>query len=292
MTYKNDRQKPEQVQEAYKMPQWVSKKAASRKQYTQKELAQAKERIPKQYHDFLILMPQNEKLTDQTFKVEQKDIEIGVFSYDRGTYLTIEKPYVTVDGRLKMFRDEHEKAQKKFTIHPPVIQQFNEKFTLLSITIDSEIYGSTTGTIEIGLGGKGADFSNPFANAQTSAIGRALGFFGYGLVGTGAIEDTIEPDQLEKEQPGKAPTVPNSPNQFRLLVLGKGEFNPDGTSTFEVQMLDKNVVKLVLPAAQRSFATKLQPNHVIHIAGWYNDGNKRILVADNSPSQIEQNTAS
>jgi hypothetical protein len=56
---------------------------------------------------------------------------------------------------------------------------------LCQVTIEAELRGEATGTARLFIGGAGANRDNPVENAETSAIGRALGFLGYGCFGTG-----------------------------------------------------------------------------------------------------------
>ncbi|MED3554101.1 hypothetical protein [Cytobacillus praedii] len=181
-----------------KLFDFLKTKATAEIQAAAKELEQAKFRIDPQYHDFLVLLSQNVNLSKDSFDLDQEDKKRGIWSTERGTFVTINKPYITVDGRIKMARDEHKEANKRLDIHPPQIFEIAGK-ALMSVQIDSELYGQATGTIEIGLEKeKGVDAINPFANAQTSAIGRALGFFGYGLIGTGTIATADEMKPLNE----------------------------------------------------------------------------------------------
>ena len=107
-------------------------------------------------------------------------------SGDRDIKAHVELPYMSVDGRVLMAIDEHMAQGKKIIIQPaefkddPVSGQ-----KLCQVTVKAELRGEATGTARLFLGGGGANRDNPVENAQTSAIGRALGFLGYGCFGTG-----------------------------------------------------------------------------------------------------------
>jgi hypothetical protein len=107
-------------------------------------------------------------------------------SGDRDIKAHVELPYMSVDGRVLMAIDEHMAQGKKIIIQPaefkddPVSGQ-----KLCQVTVKAELRGEATGTARLFIGGGGANRDNPVENAETSAIGRALGFLGYGCFGTG-----------------------------------------------------------------------------------------------------------
>lgn len=107
-------------------------------------------------------------------------------SGDRDIKAHVELPYMSVDGRVLMVIDEHMAQGKKIIIQPaefkddPVSGQ-----KLCQVTVKAELRGEATGTARLFIGGGGANRDNPVENAETSAIGRALGFLGYGCFGTG-----------------------------------------------------------------------------------------------------------
>jgi hypothetical protein len=107
-------------------------------------------------------------------------------SGDRDIKVYVELPYMSVDGRVLMAIDEHMAQQKKLIIgstefkDDPVSGQ-----KLCQVTVKAELRGEATGTARLFIGGGGANRDNPVETAETSAIGRALGFLGYGCFGTG-----------------------------------------------------------------------------------------------------------
>lgn len=276
------------------VPAFVLKKAKQRSSYLQKELEQARKRIDERYQDFLILLPQNEKLLEKGGYTVSGEAELlGIFSYEKGTYMSIEKPYVTVDGRVQMARDEHKEKEAKLNIHAPIIQQFGEIY-IVSVTVESELYGTATGTIEVGSKNS-VDKNNPFANAQTSAIGRALGFLGYGLIGTGVIASAEEAEQALDEDTSSYPpkgTQPvndsKKPLPFRVQILDLPQFNLDGSSLIKVLLESKQEASVVFPKEQKQFASNLKVTDVVHINGWINEDKMRLNVAKNSTSTIEK----
>lgn len=266
------------------IPQFIIRKAQAQRLHTSKEIEQAKERIDVEYHDFFVMLPQNLKLNDKQYRITPEAEELGVWSTNNGTYVSIEKPYMTVDGRVQMARDEHRADKKKLNIHQPVTEKFGQK-TIVSVTVESELYGTATGTIEVGEGG-GVDNKNPFANAQTSAIGRALGFLGYGLIGTGIIataEEIGDIDDPAPEQPNAGTTTSTSkaPTDFRVLVQQEPLFNRDGSAVVEVKLETHDLVQLVIPKLHSEFSKALQPGTVIRFKGWHNG--ERIRMANNKP---------
>ena len=128
------------------LPNPLFAKAQANKDHTHQEIIQARDRIDERYHDFLIMLPQSVKLSDRSFEITPEQQMLGIYSYERGTYVSIEKPYVTVDGRICMARDEHREAGKQLSILPAKYEVIND-VTIVSVTIESEIHGSVTGTM-------------------------------------------------------------------------------------------------------------------------------------------------
>jgi hypothetical protein len=69
-------------------------------------------------------------------------------------------------------------------------------------TVRSTLLGQCTATARVFLGARtGVNASNPLENGETSAVGRVLGFMGYGLVGSG-IASAEEVQLAQAMRPG------------------------------------------------------------------------------------------
>ncbi|USK62304.1 hypothetical protein [Peribacillus asahii] len=263
-------------------PDWLINKAKGEMAIAHLEVEQAKKRINPKYHDFLVLLNQNVNLVKKEYAISGEASKLGMFSFNGATFVTISKPYITVDGRIQMARDEHKELEKKLDIMPPQILPFGERL-VLSVDVVSEIYGKATGMIEINLGGNAVDKTNPFANAQTSAIGRALGFLGYGLVGTGIVDPPEEgnakenPPKNELDEPPHSSPSSKAPREYRIKVLEIPMFERDGSAKVNVMMNDRSTKTLLLQKELVKFSERIQKNHVLIVKGWLDDN---ILKAD------------
>lgn len=188
---------------------WVEK-AAAEKAAAEEKVRQAYQCIPTEYHSFIVLLKQNVKLGKPAggYQVSPDGKAIGMWqAQDGSVYVTIALPYMTVDGRIRWARDEHRKAEKALNINTEVLNGF------VRATVQSELLGSATATAKIGAN-SGVDKTNPIENAETSAVGRALGFLGYGLIGTGiASADEVmsageDPDDKPPRPPKPGKPVP------------------------------------------------------------------------------------
>ena len=107
-------------------------------------------------------------------------------SGDRDIKVYVELPYMSVDGRVLIAIDEHMAQGKRLIVGAAEFKDdpvSNQKHC--QVTVKAEVRGEATGTARLFIGGGGANRDNPVETAETSAIGRALGFLGYGCFGTG-----------------------------------------------------------------------------------------------------------
>jgi hypothetical protein len=117
-------------------------------------------------------------------------------------YASIREPYMGVDGRVKMATDDHRAMGESLVMQTAFEVEPLSNQLLCRAVVTSTMLGSATAHARVFLGGDGVDATNPLENAETSAVGRALGFLGYGLYGTGmasaeevlrarAVQDTL-----------------------------------------------------------------------------------------------------
>jgi len=134
------------------------------KKYEQIMRERAYASVPEEYHSFLRFLGQKVKIAG-------------------GSEIYINLPYMTVDGRIRWARDEHRALDKKLHIKTRLCQIGDRLFVVAEV--ESEAFGSATGMAEVQVSDRGVNATNPLENAETSAVGRALGNLGYGLIGTG-----------------------------------------------------------------------------------------------------------
>ncbi|KAB2952145.1 hypothetical protein F9B85_10050 [Heliorestis acidaminivorans] len=192
---------------------WLIEKARAIKVKESEEFASAKAAIPEWLHGGIVAIERNQKMYNQQVVIDQVAQSLGLWSSDKGTYLSVSKPYLTVEARVAWARHEHKEKGCKLTIQPV---QFDSQSKLARVTIDSEIHGSVTATAKLGVGGGGVDSTNPFENAETSVIGRALGFLGYVLLGSGiasAEEVHVAIEEAEKKEKPRLDVVEGGQSQ-------------------------------------------------------------------------------
>lgn len=167
---------------------------------------EAKATIPERFRGFVAGIDQNKKLAD----FEAKPVPDGCFIYDGKTFLRLCLPYMTVDGRIAWAQSEG--PLEVLSEPDQVMGEPHIRATLKTVR------GTATGWAKIGFGAKtGVDRTNPVENAETSAVGRALGFLGYGVFGGLGIASYEEvsrsiEDRDDKTSPaGKEAPVEKTP---------------------------------------------------------------------------------
>lgn len=269
------------------LPQWLINKAQNKRNIMSQEIKQALASIDSKYHNFLVLLPQKEKIAYKEFNVNGYD-NLGLSSFNNSTYVEVFKPYVTVDGRLKMLRDEHEAANKQFHVHAPQFIPLGDTL-ICSVTVDSEIYGSATGVIELGREAKGVDQSNPFAKAQTSAIGRALGFLGYGLIGNGVGDSQLDlyfdTTETSNQPTNNAAPVQQKQTLYKFELTAQEpptllENGANGLLFSRVLAPDGREVLLWFPSNMIEEGSSIFLHKSFKVVGWYDSANNCINATE------------
>jgi hypothetical protein len=128
-------------------------------------------------------------------------------------YAEIRDPYFRVDGRVKMALDEHRAQGGTLDLTTTFEVEPHSGQLVCRATVRSTLLGQFTATARVFLGARdGVNATNPLENGETSAVGRVLGFMGYGLVGSG-IASAEEVQLAQALRPGatedaSAPELP------------------------------------------------------------------------------------
>lgn len=129
-------------------------------------VARAYDITPAAYHPYLIVLDRR-----QNFGTKE-----------RPDWAVVRSPYLTVAGRVALARDAHD-GHESMTMQTAYHQLGTQ--WVCAAHIVSPRHGTVTAHATVQIGGAGADATNPWENAETSAIGRALGLLGYGLFAEG-----------------------------------------------------------------------------------------------------------
>jgi hypothetical protein len=156
----------------------------------------------------------------------------------------IREPYMGVDGRVKMATDDHRAMGESIVIQTAFEVEPLSNQLLCRAMVTSTMLGSVTAHARVFLGGDGVDATNPLENAETSAVGRALGFLGYGLYGTGmasaeeilrarAVQDTFR--SAAGAAGSEASTVESRPPSQRQLQFVRDLLERTGVTADAVE---------------------------------------------------------
>lgn len=147
----------------------------------------AVEGTPAAYWSFLTFIPQQRRVGG---------------TKSRPVYAAIRLPYMSVDGRVKMALDEHREQNASLVIQTEFESEPVSGQLLCRATVTSALLGTAIAHARVFLNGAGVDATNPMENAETSAVGRALGFLGYGLYGSGiASAEEVQLAIAQRETP-------------------------------------------------------------------------------------------
>ena len=124
------------------------------------------------------------------------------------------KAYMGVDGCVMMARRDHA-SQNALLSFETVVDGETDAVIRLHVVIDSALYGRVTACAESRKDASGAEGEHPLEVAETSAIGRGLRMYGYGVLpGTGltSAEDMARVQQNEARQAARASQPSRAPD--------------------------------------------------------------------------------
>jgi hypothetical protein len=148
-----------------------------------------------------------------------------------------------VDGRIKMAFDEHRDKGARLQIQTQFDTEPVSGQLLCRAIVISDLLGTATAHARAFLHGSGVDATNPLENAETSAVGRALGFLGYGLYGSGiaSAEEVLQAQAARdsQEYPEGLPVTEDKPpsERQRAFLRSLLERSNVGEADIEAQLV-------------------------------------------------------
>ena len=135
---------------------------------------------------------------DEIEDYSQFDVQIG------------NKEYRMIAGRVQECRDEHAKADKPYEIDTELLEVDGHVGKVILKATVKTMRGTATGHAAA-YDKTMIDKTAPYENAETSAVGRALGFLGYGLVtGIASAEEVTEAKKRSTTTSNTPRTIPPS----------------------------------------------------------------------------------
>jgi len=145
-------------------------------------------------------------------------------------------PYMTVDGRIKEARADNEKFSIRTYFNTGLedirvhIGEYAEIIVPARCCV--ALFSDQDDTVHMGTASIGTegmvDRTNPLENAETSAVGRALGLAGYGLIPGAGIASAEEMDEASSRQ-----GQPENLGEYRIRDSGWGKDRKFGNMTLK-----------------------------------------------------------
>lgn len=161
------------------------------------------------------------------------------------------KPYMTVAGRLAMFWDD---VANTHSMHPASIVTevtVNDKQILTKATATIGARTATGWAMEV-IGDGFINKTSAVENCESSAVGRALGNLGYGLLEAGGVASADEVQgamskQTMPDRPKASPfkkATPKQVNFIKKLATEKGE-TIQGVEDFDASQASQTIERLI-----------------------------------------------
>lgn len=223
----------------------LEEEALARKAKADAQIEAAKKAVPKEYWGYL------QRISHRQF-YRVKGVKYGQSCEwnDLGMVM-IENVYMRVDGRIAQCRDLHQQTGNRFSVDEPKLvwlpmtEELDKdgKPTRLAphvvVRVDSDLCGTHYGTARVFFSESGVNQSNPWENGITSALGRALGSMGFGLVESGMAsaeeimaalkaQDAVDevPEGQDAKEPEKVAPEPAGEAEKTAKPPAKGKKGP------------------------------------------------------------------
>lgn len=181
--------------------------------------------VPEKYHHYFLPIERNQVVAKYEIKLDEELKRLGYYAYQNKTFLKTSKLYLTVAGRNHMFIDWIEENNYCFTIENNLFEFMGKPFIKTTVTVfDSEgkVVRKAESTVPVNIGGSGVDQTNPFENAETSAVGRALCFLGIGQVsGVATFEEVVDAISRQEKKPYQPQQVQSSAVNANIPEINK-----------------------------------------------------------------------
>lgn len=173
----------------------------------------------------------HEKIWGKPVEITPELAKLGIYSTDRGVYMPVAKPYIGSAGRVEMavaelLEGKTYPEEQKIKVMPSKIIEIKGQYFLEKTVITPR--GEASAMAKINFGGTGVDTTNPVENAETSALARALGMLGYGLLEAGGLataEEVMtaqqEQEQLKKEAKKEKSAAPAQTQQVQTKAAAE-----------------------------------------------------------------------
>lgn len=263
-----------------KTPEHIYERALLAKEQADKIIAQSKSLVPELYHQFIVLLNETKRLSDECVYIDDRTFKLGVWHKEgMGTLQTLPKPYMNVNGRIRWARDEHKEAGMKLIFHPPVISD-DQRY--MSLKIESEMLGEANVITEITFDERNSYNQDPVTFAHTKAKGKALGDLGYGLIGDGV--SSAEEVQEIVEEPSDvtySQNNDNEPKEITVIAVSEPEINEEkGCAVFK-GVAEMDDYKVIIPLSKKKEIQLIKRGVNVSGHAWF-DGAKIRFSADNA----------
>lgn len=161
------------------------------------------------------------------------------------------KPYMTVAGRIAEFWDKAAKGPASIITE---VTQAGSIITVKAVATIGQL--SAVGHASEMIGGSGVNRTNALENAETSAVGRALGNLGLGLLGAGGIASADEV-QFAVAKGTTQESLPRVTPDEDVPVIKDAELEAAGLGSVDAPVLVCSNEGNPITLAEKEYSTKL-----------------------------------